>query len=69
MRKIYGKKISNDFLDQIEDRIIVFVEDGADLRDLKIGVSEGHEVYQSFFKNNLKDAPTERVIHWKNYPK
>ena len=45
MRRLYGKRINNEFLSQIEERVIVFVEDGSDLRELKIGVTEGSEVF------------------------
>ncbi len=55
--------------------MIVFVEDGADLKKLKIGITEGEEVFQHFFKekDNLiqtpgKETKTERVIKWKRKP-
>ena len=75
MRRLYGKRINNEFLSQIEERVIVFVEDGSDLKELKIGVTEGSEVFQNFLKkgsdqrNNIDVGSSEKVISWKNFPK
>jgi len=48
MRKTYGNRISDKFLENIEDRKIVFMEDGSDLRNMKIGISEGEEIFNNF---------------------
>jgi hypothetical protein len=34
LRQLFGKQISNDFIDMIEERNIVFLEDGADINKL-----------------------------------
>ncbi len=45
MRKLHGFKISDSFLNQIEERPIVFIEDGTDLASVNLGFSEGPEIY------------------------
>lgn len=50
MRRLHGKRINNDFLNHIEERPIVFIEDGTDLREVNLGKSEGPEIYQEYSK-------------------
>lgn len=38
---MFGNKISDRFLEQIEVKNVVFMEDGVDLNDLNIGEAEG----------------------------
>lgn len=54
-------KINTKFLDQIEERNIIFVEDGTDLGRLNIGASEG-------FEQSAIEARRQEEIFWKKLP-
>ncbi|CDW85058.1 UNKNOWN [Stylonychia lemnae] len=75
MRKTFGNKISEKFLDNIEERLIVFMEDGSDLRNMKIGITEGDDIFEQYLQqtnNQEKKLSIEEdnsVIKWKKHPK
>lgn len=61
MRKRFGHRINDAFLNHIEEHLVVFVEDGTDLSEVNLGRSEG------FVTDGPKE--TRREIKWKHFPK